>query len=50
MKESICDTLGFCIMHHGFRIKYFLLGHNIVSKVLKLTKHKEKSVVLGTEL
>jgi protein phosphatase-4 regulatory subunit 3 len=47
-KEAICEILGFCVTHHGYRIKYFLLGNNILAKVLSLLHRKEKHLVLGT--
>ena len=49
VKESIVDILGFCVTHHGYRIKYFLLGNNITGKVLTLLKAKHRHLVLGKE-
>lgn len=47
VKEAICDILSFCVTHHGYRIKYFLLGNNVTSKVLTLLKSKQKHLVLA---
>jgi len=35
------------VTHHGYKIKYFLLGNNITSKVLTLLKSKQKHLVLA---
>mmetsp|Transcript_8812 Transcript_8812/g.14470 ORF Transcript_8812/g.14470 Transcript_8812/m.14470 type:complete len:883 (+) Transcript_8812:92-2740(+) len=45
-RNHLCDLLSFCVQHHGYRIKYFILRNNIVHKVLKLLKHREKYLVL----
>jgi len=47
VKEAICDILAFCVAHHGYQIKYFLLGNNITAKVLNLLKSKHKHLVLA---
>jgi protein phosphatase-4 regulatory subunit 3 len=47
VKESICDILSFCLQHHNYRIKYFILGNNIVHKVLKLANIKDKPLTLA---
>jgi len=47
IKENICDILGFCAVHHSHRIKYFILGNNVMAKALKLVHSKEKHVALA---
>lgn len=47
VKEAICDILSFCVNHHGYRAKYFLLGNNIPGRVLTLLKLKQKHLVLA---
>jgi len=47
LKESICDLISFCIQHHGYRIKYFLLGNHVMAKVLKLLQRPQKHLVLA---
>jgi protein phosphatase-4 regulatory subunit 3 len=47
VKESICDILSFCLLHHTYRIKYFVLGNNVINKVLKLADVKDKPLTLG---
>ncbi len=37
-KNHICELLAFCLQHHGYRIKSFILGNNIAVKILKLLK------------
>ncbi|GJP54336.1 hypothetical protein CLOM_g13437 [Closterium sp. NIES-68] len=39
---SICDLLCFCVQHHSFRMKYYVLRNNVVEKVLRLTHRHEK--------
>lgn len=29
----IVELLCFCVVHHGYRMKYFVLGNNLVGKV-----------------
>lgn len=45
--ESVCGLLAFCVTHHGYRSKYFLLGHNVTAAVLRLLSHSDTSVVLA---
>jgi len=47
VKESICEILGFCVTHHGYRIKYFLLGNNITGRILTLLKSKQRHLILA---
>lgn len=47
VQNNVCELLSYCIRHHGYRIKYFLLGGNAVQKVLKLLNHKDAFLVLG---
>ncbi|PRP84443.1 hypothetical protein PROFUN_08028 [Planoprotostelium fungivorum] len=47
VKENVCDILGFCVLHHGYRIKYFILGNNILAKALKLAASTERHISLG---
>jgi len=35
-RNQVCEILAFCVQHHGYRIKYFILRHNIVQKALGL--------------
>eukprot|EP01116_Phalansterium_solitarium_P024266 TRINITY_DN8844_c0_g1_i1.p1 TRINITY_DN8844_c0_g1~~TRINITY_DN8844_c0_g1_i1.p1 ORF type:complete len:833 (+),score=278.06 TRINITY_DN8844_c0_g1_i1:150-2648(+) len=45
--ESICDLLGFCVSHHGYRIKNFILYNNVVHKVLRLVKRRQRHLILA---
>jgi len=47
VQESVCDILGFCVLHHGYRIKYFILGNNILAKALKLVHSRESHIALA---
>ncbi|KAL6072578.1 phosphatase 4, regulatory subunit [Balamuthia mandrillaris] len=47
VKHEICELLAFCVQNHGYHIKYFILGNNVASKVLKLLTHPEKHLVLA---
>jgi len=38
----IVDLLCFCVQHHGFRIKYYVLRNRVVEAVLALLGRREK--------
>eukprot|EP00897_Mesotaenium_endlicherianum_P000812 jgi/Mesen1/10731/ME000090S10192 len=44
---NICELLCFCVQHHSFRIKYYVLRNNVVEKVLRLTRRREKHLVVA---
>ncbi|CAI5979647.1 unnamed protein product [Closterium sp. NIES-65] len=44
---SICDLLCFCVLHHSFRMKYYVLRNNVVEKVLRLVRRKERYLVVA---
>jgi len=46
-EHHITELLSFCVQTHGYRIKYYVLRNNIVSKVLRLLYSKHKHLVLG---
>lgn len=39
-RNQVCEILSFCVQSHGYRIKYFILRHNVVQKALGLIKPK----------
>ena len=41
------ELLCFCVQHHSFRIKYYVLRNNVVEKVLNLMKRREKYLVVA---
>ena len=43
----ILELLTFCVEHHGYHIRSFLLTHEIIRKSMALTKSKHKFLVLG---
>lgn len=43
--SNITELLCFCVLHHSYRIKYYLLRNNGIEKVLCLTRRKEKYLV-----
>ena len=43
----IVDLLCFCVTQHSYRIKYYVLRTDVMQKVVKLLKRKEKWVVLA---
>jgi len=45
-EHHITDLLSFCVQTHGYRIKYYVLRNNVVSKVLRLLYSSEKYLVL----
>ena len=48
LQAHACDLLCFCVLQHGFRVKFYLLKQNVISKVLRLLRHRERFVQLGT--
>eukprot|EP00898_Chlorokybus_atmophyticus_P008624 jgi/Chlat1/8763/Chrsp90S08124 len=44
----ILELLCFCVQHHGFRIKYYVLRHNVIEKVLRpLVRRTERFLVVA---
>ncbi|KAJ7545388.1 hypothetical protein O6H91_09G117300 [Diphasiastrum complanatum] len=43
----LCELICFCVKHHGFRIKYYVIRNNLVEKILRLTRRKEKYLVVA---
>ncbi|EFN53416.1 hypothetical protein CHLNCDRAFT_58505 [Chlorella variabilis] len=43
----VVDLLCFCVVSHSYRIKYYILRNNVVEKVLKLLKCKERWLVVA---
>lgn len=44
---NVIELLCFCVAHHSFRMKYYVLRNNVVEKVLRLTKRKERYLVVA---
>nr|XP_024370707.1 serine/threonine-protein phosphatase 4 regulatory subunit 3-like isoform X2 [Physcomitrium patens] len=44
---NICELMCFCVQHHRFRIKYYVMKHHVVEKILKLVRRKEKYLVVA---
>jgi protein phosphatase-4 regulatory subunit 3 len=44
---NICELMCFCVQHHRFRIKYYVMRNHVVEKVLKLIRRKEKYLVVA---
>ncbi|XP_024373629.1 uncharacterized protein [Physcomitrium patens] len=44
---NICELMCFCVQHHRFRIKYYVMRNHVVEKILKLTRRKEKYLVVA---
>jgi protein phosphatase-4 regulatory subunit 3 len=45
-KNHVCELLTFCMAHHGYRIKYFVIRNNVLVKVSELMSADEKYVAL----
>lgn len=44
----VVDLLCFCVQHHGFRIKhYFLKSINLIEKVIRLVRRRERWLVVA---
>lgn len=47
-RQELCELLAYCCQHHGYHIKYFVLGNNIAARVSKLlANNRPKHVALG---
>eukprot|EP00249_Psilotum_nudum_P024111 c29096_g3_i1 orf=446-3331(+) len=44
---NICEILCFCVQHHSYRIKYYILRKNVIEKVMQLTQRREKYLVVA---
>ncbi|XP_024390933.1 uncharacterized protein [Physcomitrium patens] len=44
---NVCELMCFCVQHHQFRIKYYVMRNHVVEKVLRLTRRKEKYLVVA---
>ncbi|EFJ22511.1 hypothetical protein SELMODRAFT_416323 [Selaginella moellendorffii] len=44
---NICELMCFCVLHHGYRMKYYVMRNNVVEKVLRLVRRKEKVLVVA---
>ncbi|XP_052207459.1 uncharacterized protein LOC127811543 [Diospyros lotus] len=42
---NICELLGFCVLHHPYKIRHNFLLNNVIDKVLCLTNRREKYLV-----
>ena len=43
----LAEIFSLCVDHHGYRIKYFLLGQNVMPKILRVVRYKEKHLQLA---
>jgi protein phosphatase-4 regulatory subunit 3 len=44
---NICELMCFCVQHHRFRIRYYVMRNNVVEKILRLTRRREKYLVVA---
>ncbi|KAH9557826.1 hypothetical protein CY35_07G105100 [Sphagnum magellanicum] len=44
---NICELMCFCVQHHRFRIKYYVMRNNVVQTILRLTRRREKYLVVA---
>lgn len=44
--SHICDLLSFCVTHHGYRGKFFVLGWDAGGKIAKLIDHRKAHIRL----
>lgn len=45
-KAAIAELVCFCVQHHAYRMKYFALRANLVPRMLRLLRYREKHMVL----
>ena len=43
----LVDLLCFCVQHHQYRVKYYILRSDTVGKVLRLLRRREKWLVVA---
>lgn len=46
-KIQVCDLLTYCVRTHAYRIKYFLLRHNVVSRIVALASSPNRCAQLA---
>lgn len=44
---NICELLCFCVQHHSYRIKHYVMRNQVMEKVLQLTTRKERHLVVA---
>lgn len=44
---NICELLCFCVQHHAYRIKHYVMRNQVMEKVLQLTSRREKHLVVA---
>lgn len=44
---NICELLCFCVQHHSYRIKHYVMKNQVMEKVLQLTTRREKHLVVA---
>mmetsp|Transcript_154 Transcript_154/g.467 ORF Transcript_154/g.467 Transcript_154/m.467 type:complete len:824 (+) Transcript_154:789-3260(+) len=47
LKSYICDFFSACVASHGYRPKFFIIGNNVVAKVLTLLKTDSSYVAVS---
>ena len=47
LAQHVCELLSFFVTKHTYRIKYFILRNNVLCRVLKLARLRDKGLVLG---
>jgi hypothetical protein len=48
LKMNLLELLAGFLIHHGYRIKYFILQNNVIAKILQLMRGKDKHLALGS--
>jgi len=46
-RKHVVELLSFAVEHHGFRIKYYMLRHDVLQKVLVLLEQPDKHLILA---
>eukprot|EP00250_Pteridium_aquilinum_P011113 c19843_g1_i1 orf=845-3544(-) len=44
---NVCELLCFCVQHHSYRIKHYVMRNQVMEKVLQLTTRREKHLVVA---
>jgi hypothetical protein len=46
-RRHICEFLSLCAQCHSYRMKYFIMRNNLISRVLRLLHSKHRHLHLG---
>lgn len=48
--DHIVDLLTFCVLHHNYNMRSYLLGKDLIKRVLVLLQSRHKFLALGRQV